>query len=229
MKKQIFTLTCIIISIITNAQIEVHKIDLTSSGALFRNPDFNKLDLKKIEGSPYLYDSFMLAEISGVPQKILVRYNILNDLIEVQFDNKQNYNLTKDEPYTTISPINQTNKIKLLRYINKEGEVYGYLTQIYVSEKLAVYRKDQVKQQKAKEAISTYHEATPAKFVKLNPEYYWNLNNNRISLIPKNRKNLIELFPNTKENIINFIKENKIDFDNEKSIIELSKFIQTIK
>jgi len=229
MKKRIFTFIGIIISVITNAQIEVHKIDLTSSGALFRNPDFNKLELKKIEGSPYLNKDFVLAEISGVPQKILVRYNILNDLIEVQFDNKQNYNLTKEEPYSTISPINQSNKIKLLRYINKEGEIFGYLTEIYVSDKLVVYRKDQVKLQKAKEAISTYHEASPAKFIKLNPEFYWNLHNNKITLIPKNKKSLIELFPNKKENITNFIKENKIDFDDEKGIIELSKFVQTIK
>lgn len=229
MKKNIFTLIALIISLNYYAQIEVHKIDITSSGALFRNPNFNKMDLKKIEGSPYLNENFFLADISGVPQKILVRYNILNDLIEVQFDNKQNYNLTKDEPYSTISPVNQVDKIKLVRYVNKDKEIYGYLTQIYSSDKIEVYRRDQVKHQKAKEATSGYQESTPSKFIKLKPEYYWKIIANKINLLPKNRKNLIEQFPDKQEKISYFLKENKIDFDNEKNIIELAKFIVTLQ
>ncbi|OAZ03969.1 MULTISPECIES: hypothetical protein [Flavobacterium] len=229
MKKKILTALATLTYCITTAQFEVHRIELTSPGALFRNPDYNNLNLKKIEGSPYLDDNFVLAEISGVPEKILIRYNILNDIIEVQFDNLKNYNLTKSDPYLTITPIGKANKIKLLRYIRNEVEIFGYLTQILETKEIEVYKKNQVKLQNAKEPTSSYQETSPAKFIKLKPEYYWKLSNKKITQISKHKKGILELFPDKKEAINIYFKNNRIDFDDESSIIELSKFIQTLQ
>ncbi|MGL2987065.1 hypothetical protein ACSVH5_05665 [Flavobacterium sp. RSSA_27] len=229
MKKTILTVLAILTYSISTAQSEVHRIEQTSPGALFRNPDYNKLDLKKIEGSPYLDEDFVLAEISGVPEKILIRYNILNDIIEVQFDNLKNYNLTKADPYLTINPLGKANKIKLLRYIKNEVEIFGYLIQILETKEIEVYRKNQVKLQNAKEATSSYQEPSPAQFIKLKPEYYWNLTANQITLIPGNKRGILELFPTKKDAINDFFKSKKIDFDDEKNIIELAKFVQSIQ
>jgi hypothetical protein len=229
MKKNTFYFILLFISQTINAQIVLDRIDPTSSGILFRtltNPDE---EMSKVKGSPYQSNEFILAEIAGASNKVMIRYNIFKDIIEIQFDNKQIYTLAKQEPFSTISPINKPDKIKLTRYVNKEGEQLGYLTQIYASKQIDIYRKDRVNFQKAKEASSSYHEAYPAQFIKLKPEYYWNLKNNQITLLPGNKKGILELYPDKKEAINNFFKSNKIDFDEEKNIIELSKFIQTLQ
>lgn len=142
MKKHTIYFIIFIIFIISqtiNAQIVLDRIDPTSSGVLFRtltNPDE---EMSKVKGSPYQSSEFVLAEISGASNKVMFRYNIFKDIIEIQFDNNQIYTLAKNESFSTISPINKPNKIKLTRYVNKDGEQQGYLTQIYASKQIDLY------------------------------------------------------------------------------------------
>lgn len=229
MKKHTIYFIIFIISYSINAQIVIDRIDPTSSGVLFRtltNPDE---ELSKVKGSPYLSNEFTLAEIAGASNKVRVRFNIFEDLIEVQFDNKQIFILAKQEPFSTITLLNKPDKIKLTRYVTKNGEQLGYLTLFSTNKNINIYRKDRVNFQKAKEASSSYHEAYPAQFIKLKPEYYWNLTANQITLIPGNKRGILELFPTKKDAINDFFKSKKIDFDDEKNIIELAKFVQSIQ
>ncbi|WP_417975332.1 hypothetical protein [Flavobacterium sp. ZB4P13] len=208
-----------------NAQGILDVIDPTFSGALLRNSVLNKKDLTKTEGSKYFVEEFRLAEVSGISQKIMVRYNALTDIIEVQNDKKELFSLTKKDPFNTITIIPFTDKIKLLNYKTKEGEANGYLVELFNQNEVALYRRDRISLQKEKEAINSYTVATPARYVKTNDEYFLSLKNENAIVMPKNKKELQDLFPMKKEEIAIYLKDNKFSLKDKKSIIEIAKFI----
>lgn len=208
-----------------NAQRLMDTMDPTSSGALFRNDVLNKKDMTKIEGSEYLVDEFRLADVSGIPQQIMIRYNAMTDMIEVQNGKKEVFSLMKKEPFNTITIIPFTDKIKLLNYKTKDGEVNGYLVELYNSNNVALYRRDKINLQKGKEAVNSYSPATSARYVKASDEYYLSLKNETAVMMPKNKKELQDLFPAKKEEIAAYIKKNDFSLKEEKSIIEMVKFI----
>ncbi|TDE45465.1 hypothetical protein E0I26_05795 [Flavobacterium rhamnosiphilum] len=208
-----------------NAQGILDVIDPTFSGALLRNSVLNKKDLTKTEGSKYFVEEFRLAEVSGISQKIMVRYNALTDIIEVQNDKKELFSLTKKDPFNTITIIPFTDKIKLLNYKTKEGEANGYLVELFNQNEVALYRRDRISLQKEKEAINSYTVATPARYVKTNDEYFLSLKNENAIVMPKNKKELQDLFPIKKEEIAIYFKDNKFSLKDKKSIIEIAKFI----
>ena len=230
MKKLLFN-GLLLLSIVSNAnaQAVLEKIDPYSSGVLFRNPNFDNRDLVKIEGSQYLNEDYKLAEVSGVTKKLLVRYNAMTDVIEVQEEEgMKGFLLTKQSPYNTITITSNSNKIKLLNYKNKEGEVYGYLLELYNKNNVILYRRDKIILQKALAARTTYQEAVPQKFVKIDDEYYLSLKNDVATAAPKNKKEIQNLFPMKKEEIVDYLKDNKYSLKNEKSIIEMVKFISRL-
>ena len=229
MKKLLFN-GLLLFSIVSNvnAQAILEKIAPYSSGVLFKNPNFDNRDFVKIEGSQYLNEDYKLAEVSGVTKKLLVRYNAMVDVIEVQDEGTKEFLLTKQSPYNTITIISNPNKIKLLNYKNKQGEVYGYLSELYNKNNVILYRRDKIILQKALEARTTYQEAVPQKFVEIDDEYYLSLKNDMAIAVPKNKKELQNLFPMKKEEIAVYLKDNKFSLKYEKSIIEMVKFISRL-
>ncbi|WP_338646461.1 hypothetical protein V5J73_13275 [Flavobacterium sp. KS-LB2] len=229
MKKLLLnTLLLSFMAFTANAQRLMDTMDPTSSGALFRNDVLNKKDMTKIEGSEYLVDEFRLAEVAGIPQQIMVRYNAMTDMIEVQNEKKEIFSLMKKEPFNTITIIPFTDKIKLTNYKTKDGDVNGYLVLLYSNNEVALYRRDKINLQKGKEAINSYSPATSARYVKANDEYYLSLKNETAVMMPKNKKELQDLFPEKKEEIAVYLKKNNLSLKDEKSVIEISKFLSNL-
>jgi hypothetical protein len=226
MKKLLLNTSLLFFTVLSiNAQRLMDTMDPTSSGALFRNDVLNKKEMTKIEGSEYLVDEFRLAEVSGIPQQIMVRYNAMTDMIEVQNEKKEVFSLMKKEPFNIITIIPFTDKIKLLNYKTKDGEVNGYLVELFNKNDVALYRRDKIAIQKGKEAINSYSPATSARYVKTNDEYYLSLKNETAVMMPKNKKELQDLFPMKKEEIATYLKKNNFSLKDKKSVIDIVKFV----
>ena len=226
MKKLLLNTLLLSFTVFTgNAQRIMDTMDPTSSGALFRNDVLNKKDMTKIEGSAYLVDEFRSAEISGISQQIMVRYNAMTDMIEVQNEKKEVFSLMKKEPFNTITISSFTDKIKLVNYKTKVGDINGYLVELYNNNEVALYRRDKINLQKGKEAINSYSPATPARYVKANDEYHLSLKNETAVMMPKNKKEFQNIFPEKKEEIAIYLKKDNFSLKDEKSIVEMAKFI----
>jgi len=208
-----------------NAQQVMDRMDPTGSGALYRNNVLNQNENSKIEGSKYFDEEFRLAKVSGVPQQIMIRYDAMMDIIEVQSENKELFTLIKKAPCLSITILPYNNIIKLLNYETKEGEVNGYLAELLSLNNVALLRRDRVSLQKEKKAANAYLSATPAKFVKTSDEYYLSLKNKTAIPMPKNRKELQNLFPTHTKEIADYLKQNDFSLKDEKNIIEMVKFI----
>jgi hypothetical protein len=228
MKKLLLsTLLLSFIAFSGNAQQTMDYLDTGSSGALYRNNVLNNKNVAKIEGSKYLVDEFRSARISGVPQQVMVRYDAMTDMIEVQNEKKELFSLVKTPPYSTITVLPDNTIIKLLNYKNKEVEVHGYLVELFSSNGIALYRRDRITLQKGKEAVNSYSSATAPRYVATSGEYYLSLKNETAIPMPNNKKGVQELFPIKKDEIAVFLKKNDFSLKNEKSIIEMAKFIST--
>ncbi|RTY92908.1 MULTISPECIES: hypothetical protein [unclassified Flavobacterium] len=219
-------LFCIVLNSYSQGYLD--KIDPYSTGVLYRSTDLNNPVLAKTEGTQYLNKDFQLAEVSDVPKKLMVRYNAVTDTLEIQSEGDQFFSLTKKAPYNTITMVSNQNKLKLLNYTNKEGDVYGYLSELHGTSYFALYRRDKIILQKATEARTSYQQAKPAKFVKTNAEYYLSLENKTARPMPKNKKELQDLFPMKKEEIAVYLKKNTFSLKEEKSIIEIAKFLSAL-
>ena len=181
--------------------------------------------MAEIKGSAYLVDEFRLADVAGIKQQIMVRYNAMTDMIEVETPKKEVFSLMKKEPFNTITIIPFTDKIKLLNYKTKETEIYGYLVELFNSNKIALYRRDRVILQKGKEALNTYSPAVPARYVKANEEFFISKNGEMAFPAPRNKKELLETFPEKKTEITDFIKKNDYSHKDEKSMLNMIRFI----
>lgn len=200
----------------------------SSNTTLFKNSALSKATLNKIEGSPYLIEEFRSGSITGIAQKLMIRYNAFTDIIEVQNENKELFSLTKSNPFNSIEIILIPNKIKLLNYSNKGNTFFGYLFEIYNQENLALYRRERIILKSGKEASNSYQVATESKYIKENVEYYMSFKNESALQMVKNKKELEMLFPNQKQEIETFLKNKNYSFKKETDLIEIAKFITTL-
>lgn len=229
MKKLLINIILLVFTIINgNAQRILDQIDPTNSGALFRNTVLNKNNLAKIQGSQYLVKEFKLSEVSGVEQKLMVRYNAYTDQIEVEMENKEIFSLTKKNPYQTIFINSFQKKILLLNYKIDNKEVNGYLVELFNENEICLYRRDKVDLEKGREPKTSYETYIPSKMVKANEEYYLGLNGKIPIQISKNKRQILELFPEKKEQLNVFFKKNDYSLKDEMSLIKTTKFLSTL-
>jgi hypothetical protein len=195
------------------------QLDPANSGSLMVNNE----RYEKVQGFPYVTQTFMLGYIGVSKQNLLFRYNNEADNIEVKFDEEKVYVLTKEDKFGSVL-IGQNNYV-LLNYTNLNGEsIYGYLIEKNKGA-VSLMKRERIIIKKEKKVESSYDTYEPPKFVRGNDEFYLKLKDNSVVAFPKNKKGILELFPDQKQAIDDFIKTNKTSFTNESSMIQLVQFI----
>jgi len=195
------------------------QLDPVNSGSLMVNNE----RYEKVQGVPYVTQTFMLGYIGVSKQNLLFRYNNEADNIEVKFDEEKVYVLTKEEKFGSVL-IGQNNYV-LLNYTNLNGEsIYGYLIEKNKGA-VSLMKRERIVIKKEKKVETSYDTYEPPKFVRGNDEFYLKLKDNSVVAFPKNKKGIFEIFPDQKQAIDDFIKTNKTSFTNESSMIQLVQFI----
>jgi hypothetical protein len=196
-------------------------------GALLRNKVLERKK-EKIEGTPYLNEVFMSSSISGADNLFVTRYNAYNDEVEISHDGSI-FVIPKVDKHNTIVNKSFDYILKLIRY-NAGGEnyVYGYLFELFTTENMGLYQRQQIVLQEAREAANSYSTAIPAKYIKKSTEHYLMMGENKVMLFPKNKKALTSLFSGKEEKITDYLKSEKISFKEEEDLIKLTKFLATL-
>lgn len=215
------------LSTITFSQNQILDVVGGSQPGILYRSEYGSIPLKDIQGSQYFNDNFKNASIEGVIDNVFVRYNANTDEVEFKKDNAI-YNFTKNGAVTSVFIKELNYKLKLVNYTNSDKkEINGYLVVVSNNNEVSLLRRDKIAFIEAVSARSSYAEDVPAKFKKLESEYYLELADKKIVLFPKNKKDLIKLFPNQKENIEDYFKKNDVSFKNEWKLVDLTKFIAT--
>ena len=74
---------------------------------------------------------------------------------------------------------------------------------------------------------SSYGEEKPAKYVVDKSKYYFK-NQDKLVEFPEKKSELFKLFPNNKEAIELYLKENKVKFNEDSSLLLLTNFLNTL-
>lgn len=193
------------------------------AGKLFRN---QKNSAAKPLGMPYSRKMFGFATVEKLNINAYMRYNIVND--EFEFITKKNDTLILDkiEDFSTIKFPEMRLKYILTPYVNRGKLVYGYLIDFYDKGDFGLYKKENISFVEAKTAKTSLEINMPAKYSKIGDSYFLKTKET-ISEFPTNKKGLLKLFPDKKQILEDFVKENKIDFDEVSDQIKIIDYLAT--
>jgi len=184
----------------------------------------NTLNYSTIEGSPYENDQYQQGVLTDKEGKKIgeyaMRYNAYADMLEVPKQNDGIGVLNKVD-FLTIELNGK--KYSTLSYRNVDGKIEkGYFIELISDDQCSLYRRDIKELQEAAEAKSTFHPATPAKFLD-DTHYYLKFGSEEPKKIKLSKKKVFEFFPKMEEELKKFAKKEKLNTETEAGIIELVK------
>jgi hypothetical protein len=181
-----------------------------------------------IEGTPYLSESYVTAEIlyaKGNLSKLPVRYNAFQDLIEY----KQNGNSFVIDPTSQIKKINLGEQTFIVDKFEYKGKTkYGFLTLLdsgkvmLLSKKMITYSESKVSR-----GLDGVDVTSPAKFSMAPDTYYYKIANGELQKV-ESIKEMIATFADKQEELTKYAKKEKISPKKEKDLIQLVHYYNSL-
>jgi len=217
-----------------NAQLDQSRSSIVSTGTNIHLPsDYLRNNLlgnnnlpKNTKGSPYLYETFLPSKViinDSTTYNAMLRYNAYNDEIEMKKDEKVTALFKR--PY--IEAIINNSHYKILEYKSEaDKNKTGYFVALTPLGKHQFYRKDIKVFKEGKKAASTYSKDVPPSFENMVNYYVVLENSTQTRLLKLKKKNLLSLLGD--EELPSFMKKEKIDLKNEKDLIKLFQYYNTL-
>jgi len=180
--------------------------------------DNSEFDLEDVKGSPFLDEDFsfgnILDENSNQRVETYLRYDIYNDVFEIQLDNRTDKINTLDRTTNFVYYLNdekfvliKTNILNVEQYNSGNGYVVELIPE---SDNATLYKRYYIELKPGSKALTSYQEDIPPTIdkeimyiVKLEGDYYE---------LPADKKDIIEVFPDNQDKIKKYIKEKKFKF-----------------
>jgi len=225
--KRIYFLPLFIIAIIstyTNAQFShINNLDLVVKTNELLDDSIN---LSETEGSPYENETFVfgraISEKMDISNPYLMRYNIFNDVIEVE-DKDQINSLNKSlDLYAVIS-----NKEYHFKEYNDESETIkkGYFILLYHGGNIELFSRKTQKYKEPKPPKNSFQPKEPGAFIDY--QNYFIKTDGILFEMPTNKKELANQFPGIEADVKNFMKANKTSLKSKEDVIELMTFVDS--
>lgn len=179
---------------------------------------------KNAEGSQYVSEGFFMVNTPDFDRPFLARYNAFTDKIEVKDEG-----VLKPNKEITISSEDSKNNYVYVDYVDKENATQtGYLNLIKKNTKFNLLKRERIILEPASQPSNSYEQYRPARFKKMEPEYYYRIGDTAAQLLPKKKKDLEKLAPGKEKELNDFIKNNKISLSKEEDLIKLVVFLDSI-
>jgi len=180
-----------------------------------------------VKGTPYLTEFFVPATIYPDDDLFFVKYNVVDDEMEVKLSATKTIILDNSfKKYTIVFKESKETFVTL----NEDGKKDpGFFIEIKKTDKISLYKKKTKNFIQATKATDNYSKDKPAHFSKLEEVFYVQLaSDGSVTELPKKRKAFLKLFQNNKSEIEGFIKKNKLKLDKEEDLIGLFTFIESL-
>lgn len=183
---------------------------------------------KEAKGSRYLNEEFIPARINTIKEVQLIRFNAVENTIELKDSKDKILILSKSYDYS-IKLLDGSNKLyETHSYIDEDGaKAISFFEKIYTTEKYALYLKERIIYKPGKKATSSYEQDLPGKFKKGNTIFYvtdLNPKNTGLIAVSKKKKTLSVLFQKQAKTIDKFIKKEGLKMDKKEDIISILNF-----
>lgn len=203
---------------------------ISSEGGSIRVLTFNtgSKTESKVDGSPYYQEEFLKAYISSLDTIMDVRYNVANDEMEVKYNGNVGQLIKSDSLYIKFQYTNKT--YKYLFYSYKDEIERGYLIPATSNNIINLFIKENIKLIPFSEGTLSYGQKTEGRpaYYKKDDSIYLIEYSNSIKEMPSKKKELLKMFPNKEKEIETFLKSNKTSFKEEKDLILLVNYLDTL-
>lgn len=178
------------------------------------------------QGTPYLTKSFQAAKVEIINQNALMRYNAAQDQFEFISTKGDTLALNKTQDFGDITfPVSKTRYL-LKSYIEKSGRsTTGYLVLLFEKNNYMLFQRQKIIFFEAKVPKSSYDTGSPARYERAKDVFFIKIKDNEVIELPTSKKNILRMFPEVQTALETFFKQNDIDLDNDKDIIELGEFL----
>ncbi|WP_350290705.1 hypothetical protein [uncultured Croceitalea sp.] len=189
--------------------------------------DVNNKKYANAEGSKYIFEEFKLAKIDGLSGSHLIRFDPVDNIIQLKKEDDKILSLSKKYQYK-ITLLDGSGVFETQQFINPEGKIENtFFERIVSTENFSLFKKQRVKFESSKPAKSSYEPAVPAKFTKLQDAYYlMNLENNpgHIVEIPRKKKALLNFFGNKSKEVGKYIKNEKLKVSSGEDLVKILNY-----
>jgi hypothetical protein len=208
--------------------LNTRQINLEQQRAAFGLTEF---EFNNIEGSPYANESFLVGVINqedkSVYDKILLRYNIFADEIEIKKSGNSSdsdYDALIKDPKSIVKIANS-----IYVFVPFEGsmEKGHYFTVVLEEIAFDLYKKTEVDYSKPYKAKTSYERDRPAKFTQKN-SYYLVSKNGTFYELPDSKSKIIKVMSSKEVEVKSYIKKNKLDISSENDLVKLVKFYNSL-
>lgn len=201
---------------------------LENLGARYGVSDSKLGFITDYEGSPYLNEEFVPANVEGLKNVQLVRFNAYEDAMEIKVEGNKVYQLPNPKN-VRVELLDGSKKVYILdSYVDDKGiQQQGYFELIHEEDGFSLFLKESMKFFKEVKAEG-YQQAEPARFKKAKAVVYlWQTNLDKYEVVPSKQKTFLKLFPegNAKE-VKAAIKEERLKLSKTEDLISLfSRFL----
>lgn len=189
----------------------------------------NAQELAELEGSPYEIKAFTPGSLFDkdnlVKKNTMLRYNIFADEIEIKDDP------AKEEYFALLKSPDYSAKISNNTYVfvplSGSVEKGGYFIVLSMGNKYDLYKKMEVTYHRPVYAKSSYDKDKPASFTN-SAVYYLVDKGGTLYELPASRSKIAKVFANRKKEIEGYIKSNQLNLNDEKDLIKLVNFYNSL-
>jgi hypothetical protein len=192
-----------------------------------QDKDVDYLDTESYNGTPYNNPNYLMGNVYKndelLATNVALRYNAVADEIEIK------ESLTSPDEEAKLLTKSPEVFVKIM------GDIYifapykggveggGYFRVLYEGNGVDLYKKTQKNFKPLKKASSSITKDVPAVF---NDKitYFLATKDGKFYEMPKSRSKKIKVFGNKKDAVKDFVKENKLDLNNEKDLLKVVKF-----
>ena len=180
--------------------------------------------LKEVKGSPFLYDDYSLGTftIKGrVPFQALLRYNILNENIEIKTEGGSDeiYFLQQNRE---VDYVINGNTLIYEELTVGDRQLNGYFIKHFEGKNLRLLEKPLIKAHAAVEQRTGYDRAKPAR-LEQQSEYFVVWENGKIEQVETKTRTLRRIFES--ETVTEYLSENKVK--SEEDLVKFAGFLDS--
>lgn len=200
---------------------------VTNTGLIY---EIDRTD-KTIQGTPYIDATFYPARVTANIEQIFnARYNAVTDEMEIETEKSTIQAINKLLPGITVTFLNNKKTYKGMSYFQEDGNAAtGFFVPITNSNlNVKLFLKERKVFVDRTPAKSSYQDAKPAKFDKLNDSFYIVIKNQIAKPLPDNKKEISALFPNFEKDILKYINSEKLNVKKQEDLIKLINYLNQL-
>ena len=179
------------------------------------------------KGTPYSTEFFVPATIYPDDDLFFVKYNTVDDEIEVKLSGSKTIIL--DNSFKKYIIVFKESKERLVTLNEVDKKDPSYFIEVKKTDNVSLYKKITKNFIQATKAVDNFSKDKPARFSKLEEVFYVQLTpEGPAKLLPRKKKAFLAMFQNNQNEIKDYIGKNKIKLNKEEGLVKLFAFIESL-